>query len=79
MTPETYRARLLNLDGSTAGLVERELVNGAPEVKLEMHEQRTADTVAVIEFKLSKENWVPGQEAIYRYSNGRHDTPDQER
>jgi len=71
MTPETYRARLVNFDGSTAALVERELVGGTPDATLELQEQRTADTVAVIVFTLSRDAWMPGQEAIYTYSNGR--------
>ena len=71
MTPETYRARLMNLDGSTAALVERELVGGTPDATLELQEQRTADTVAVVQFTLSSEAWGPGKEAIYTYSTGR--------
>ena len=61
----------MNLDGSTAALVERELVGGTPDATLELQEQRTADTVAVIVFTLSSEAWVPGQEATYTYSTGR--------
>ena len=71
MMPETYRARLVNPDGSTAALIERELVGGTPEAILELHEQRTAETVAVIAFTLSSATWTPGQEAVYTYSNGR--------
>ena len=71
MTPETYRARLVNPDGSTAALVERELVGGTPDATLELQEPRTADTVAVIEFTLSSEAWAPGEEAVYTYSTGR--------
>lgn len=71
MMPETYRARLVNPDGSTAALIERELVGGTPEATLELHEQRTAETLAVVVFTLGSSTWNPGQEAVYTYSSGR--------